>query len=143
MRSTLILMSTSLASIALAADVDGRWITFDQDSGAKRSIVEITKESNQFAGRIVELFTVPGEPSDPACDLCPGTQRGRKIRGLEILNLSRADDEPGYAGRILDPEEGRFYKCVVTLDATGNRMTIRGYVGIPLLGRNVTWERAK
>lgn len=143
MRSALILVSTSFASIALAGDINGRWITFDQDSGAKRSIVEIKRDNSQFTGRIVELFTIQGEPSDPACDLCSGEQRGKRIRGLKILNLSRTDGEAGYTGRILDPEEGQIYKCIVTLDAMGDRMTIRGYVGIPLFGRNVTWERVK
>ena len=141
--AALILVSSSFASIALAGDINGRWMTFDPSSGDKRSIVQIKNEHNQYTGRIVELFTTPGEPLDPACGLCPGEQQGQKIRGMEILSLSRAENEVAYAGKILDPEEGQSYKCIVTLDATGDRMTIRGYVGIPLLGRNVVWQRVK
>jgi uncharacterized protein (DUF2147 family) len=143
LRAALILVSSSFASIALAGDINGRWMTFDPSSGDKRSIVEIKNLDNQYTGRIVDLFTAPGEPLDPACGLCPGGQQGQKIRGMEILSLSKAESEVAYTGKILDPEEGQSYKCIVTLDATGDRMTIRGYVGIPLLGRNVVWQRVK
>jgi uncharacterized protein (DUF2147 family) len=127
----------------LAADIDGRWLTFDSDSGQKRSIVEITHTDDIFRGHIVALFIQPGEPPDPDCDLCSGAQHGEKIRGLEILLLNPATNGTGYVGKILDPEEGRFYKCVVTLDASGKRLSIRGYVGIPLLGRSVDWHRVE
>ena len=129
------------SAFAMAADIDGRWLTFDSESGDKRSVIEITHTNDNFRGRIVELFIRPGEPSDPDCDLCDGAQHGRKIRGMDILFLSPATSGIGYAGKVLDPEEGRFYECTVTLDANGKRLSIRGYVGIPLFGRSAVWER--
>ena len=136
-----LLISCSLSSVALAAEIDGRWMTFDPASGEKRSIVEIRSASNEFTGRIVDVFVKPGEPSDPACSLCSGAQQGHKIRGLEILSLRRVTGGAEYSGKILDPEEGQSYKCTVTLDSDAKRLTIRGYIGIPLFGRNVVWER--
>jgi uncharacterized protein (DUF2147 family) len=136
-----LLMSSSFSAVALATDIDGRWMTFDPGSGEKRSIVEIRSINNESTGRIVDLFAKSGDPSDPTCGLCSGTQQGQKIRGLEILNLRRVAGGVEYSGKILDPEEGQSYKCIVTLDSDAKRLTIRGYVGIPLLGRNVVWER--
>jgi uncharacterized protein (DUF2147 family) len=126
----------------MAADIDGRWLTFDSDSGAKRSIVEIVNASDVFRGQIVELFSRPGEPSEPVCDQCPGVQHGKRILGMEILLLNAASNG-SYAGKVLDPEEGRFYKCIVTLDVGRKRLSIRGYVGTPLIGRTVVWERVE
>jgi uncharacterized protein (DUF2147 family) len=142
-RTVLVLASWWLSTFATAADIDGRWLTVDSDSGDKRSIVEITRTNDHIRGRIVELFIQPGEPADPDCDLCSGAQRGKKIRGLEILFLNPATNGIGYAGEVLDPEEGRFYKCTATLDAGGKQLSIRGYVGIPLFGRSAVWKRVE
>ncbi len=125
----------------MAADISGRWATFDSESGGERSVVEIRNASGNFTGRIVELFLESDEPPDPICDLCTGAQRRQKIRGLEILFVSAVGNGDEYKGTILDPEEGRLYSCIVTLAGDGKRLSIRGYVGIPLLGRSVAWER--
>ena len=126
---------------AQAADLGGRWMTFDADTGLKRSIVEIAHDESGYKGHIVEVYVEPDEPPDPICDVCRGTQHGQKIRGLEILILRPGTNGAGYAGTILDPEEGRVYKCVASISADGSRLVIRGYVGIPALGRSVTWQR--
>ena len=125
-----------------AAGLEGRWITFDGDTKAKRSVVEITRQGSGYSGRIVELFLQPGEPPDPVCDECPGEDRGRKMRGLAILALEREPDGPAFRGTVLDPEEGRVYRCVVTLESMGRRLALRGYVVLPIFGRSETWERA-
>ena len=143
LRITFVLMCFWSSSLAFAADITGRWFTLDSDSGEKRSIVEIKQENGHFRGRIVELFLNPDEPLDPHCDLCTGELHGRRIRGLEILELDESSNEIGYVGKLLDPEGGDTYKCVATLDAAGKRLSIRGYVGLPIFGRNVTWARVE
>jgi len=141
-RSVLATACCCFGTYVLAADIDGRWLTFDSDSGAKRSIVEIVQANDVFQGQIVELFTRPGEPSEPVCDQCTGAQYGKRILGMEILLLNAASDG-SYAGKILDPEEGRFYKCIVTMGVDRKRLSIRGYVGSPLIGRTVVWQRVE
>jgi len=42
---------------------------------------------------------------------------------------------------ILDPDEGRFYRCSLRVTGGGRELEVRGYVGIPLLGRTQTWKR--
>ena len=61
---------------------------------------------------------------------------------MEILLLNATNDGT-YAGKVLNPEEGRFYKCIVTLDVGRKRLSIRGYIGTPLIGRTVVWERVE
>lgn len=62
---------------------------------------------------------------------------------MAILFLDTTSNDLEYAGKILYPEDGRLYSCVVTLEASGRRLSIRGYVGIPILGRTVAWDRVE
>jgi uncharacterized protein (DUF2147 family) len=68
--------------------------------------------------------------------------RERPIEGLEIFRGLRP--APGEAnvwagGTIYDPTSGRTYRCRLTVD--GDRLYLRGYVGLPVLGRTATWIR--
>ena len=86
-----------------------------------------------------------GEDGCPLLDHRNGDQalRYRPVVGLEILrNLRPARDDPARwgGGTIYDPGSGYTYKCTLTMDAE-NRLSLRGYVGIPLLGRTTTWYR--
>jgi len=143
LRIALILAIWQIGMTVCAGDITGRWLTYDSDSGDRRSIVEITRTNDQIKGHIVELFLNSGEPPEPVCELCSGARRGQRIRGMEILVLKPAANGTGYTGEILDPEEGRSYRCAAVVDAAGKRLSIRGYVGIPLFGRNVIWERVE
>jgi uncharacterized protein (DUF2147 family) len=121
--------------------IEGRWITSDSTTHERRSMIEIRRDGARAVGRIVELYLRKDEDQDPACNDCPGAARGRKIRGLEILSLE-ADPGGRFHGSVLDPEEGRVYRCTVTLEPEGRRLSLRGYVGLPLFGRTETWTRA-
>ena len=133
----------SMASSASGAGIEGRWVTFDDSTHMKRSVVEITRDRNRVTGRIVELFTTSGEDPDPVCDPCTGTDHGRKIRGLPILKVESTSNEAIFTGTVLDPEDGTLYRCTVTLDRVGNQLSVRGYVGLEIFGETVTWTRAE
>jgi uncharacterized protein (DUF2147 family) len=105
------------------------------------ALIEIKRDGGEIVGTIVELMPQAGEDLDPSCERCDGANRGRKIRGLAILFLGLSDGGSQYRGTILDPEEGTIYRCVVSIEGAGNRLVLRGYVGIPLLGRTETWIR--
>jgi uncharacterized protein (DUF2147 family) len=124
------------------ARIEGRWVTFDDDTKQKRAVIEIVREGRRATGRIVELFLRPGDDPDPICANCPDTDRGRRIRGLAILALKDEGTGGTYRGTVLDPEEGRKYNCVVTLLPDGNRLQVRGFVGLEIFGRNEIWTRS-
>ena len=151
MRTLVTLIPLILAGVlhgappARAADppgLEGRWLTFDGAPRERRSLVEVTRRDGKIAGRIAELYLKPGEDPDPRCDDCPGEAKGQRIRGLAILSLEAEPGGATYRGNVLDPDEGKVYRCTVTLEEGGRRLVLRGYVGVPLFGRSETWERA-
>jgi uncharacterized protein (DUF2147 family) len=67
--------------------------------------------------------------------------RARRVEGLDILHgLTRGDDGTWVDGRIYDPASGHTYDCQLALDGD-DRIHLRGYLGIPLIGRTTTWTR--
>ena len=46
-------------------------------------------------------------------------------------------------GEILDPDTGGIYRSSMTLSPDGRRLTVRGYIVIPLFGRTQEWGRAE
>jgi uncharacterized protein (DUF2147 family) len=46
-------------------------------------------------------------------------------------------------GDILDPNNGKVYHVKLTLTDGGNKLDVRGYIGVPILGRTQTWSRVE
>ena len=68
--------------------------------------------------------------------------KARTIEGLELfhgLQPSRQEENVWDGGTIYDPTSGRTYRCRLTVD--GDRLYVRGYLGVPVLGRTTTWIR--
>ena len=47
----------------------------------------------------------------------------------------------GIGGQILDPHNGKIYRCYISLLEGGRKLKVRGYIGFALLGRTEYWQR--
>ena len=124
---------------ASAADqsITGLWKTIDDETGKKKSIVKIYEQDGKYFGKIVKLFLEPTEDQNPICDECSDDdpRKDQPSLGMVILeNLEKVDGKYKN-GEILDPGNGKIYKCKLWLE-DGN-LRLRGY--ILFLYRTQTW----
>ena len=119
----------------------GRWKTMDDRSGKAKSIVSIWSEGGVLQGRIDSLFRGPGENPDPVCRLCPDDRKDKPIKGMVILTGLKPGTDWWDEGRVLDPNNGKIYRCKVRALDGGAKLEVRGYIGISLIGRTQTWIR--
>ena len=116
----------------------GKWTTIDDKTGEKRAVVKISVSGDTLNGTIVKVFPAPGDTG--ICSECPGAFKGKKILGLGFLwGLKDEGDGEWSGGSILDPKTGKIYKAKITLK--DNKLYVRGYIGISMLGRTQVWVR--
>lgn len=124
---------------------NGFWKTIDDVSGKPRAILHISETPNKtFAGRIVKTFPGPGENHNDICTACQGERHNKHILGMVILenlkqNQNNINEWTG--GQILDPKSGKIYHCSLKVVENGQKLRVRGYIGLPLFGRSQTWIR--
>lgn len=117
----------------------GLWETVDDHTHKPRGVVRIYEENGMFFGRIEAGFDP--EERVARCDKCTGESKDAPIVGLVIMRgiVKRGGEYSG--GEILDPETGSTYRCRFTLSGEGEKLFLRGYLGVSLFGRTQTWFR--
>jgi uncharacterized protein (DUF2147 family) len=120
----------------------GYWKTVDEVTGKPKSIVQIWKTNeNVLMGRVIKVFAKDTGRASPVCTKCSGDFFNQPIVGMVIISGLKAKEKQWINGEILDPENGKKYSCNLRTLENGKRLQVRGYVGLPLLGRSQTWER--
>ncbi len=118
----------------------GQWKTIDDETKKERSIVEIYKVGDRYAGKIIKLQRSLEDDPDPVCDACdPDDSRYlQKIIGMEIIQDMAFDQSSNeyVDGAILDPESGSEYQCKLWLSEEGT-LKVRGYIAF--FYRTQTW----
>ena len=116
----------------------GKWVTIDDESFKKKSVVKLYKKDGVMYGRIEKLFLQPGEEENPKCDQCKGSLKDKPIIGLLIIRGMKWNGSEWTGGTIVDPENGVKYKAKIWIDPDNkNRLKVRGYYGI--FYRTQTW----
>jgi uncharacterized protein (DUF2147 family) len=123
----------------LVNQLTGKWKTIDDETDKPKSIVEIYQEGDEFKGKITELFN-PTKPN-PVCEKCVGDKKDKPIIGMEIISGMKETKkgEEWAGGEIMDPKNGKSYKCRIRLKDDGKKLEVRGFIGFSLLGRSQTW----
>ena len=137
------LLLSAMTSLAFANDITGLWQTIDDKTGAPKGQVEIRQEANgTYVGKIVKITPRAGYTPKTTCVDCPAPYTNKPILGLDVLTGLKHSSGNNYTkGRILDPNTGKVYSMKAKLSSNGKRLTLRGYVGVSVLGRNQVWIR--
>src|ERR1035437_9505508 len=111
-------MIFSVSGFAQVDKIVGKWKTIDDKDGSEKSIVLIYKATNgKYYGTIEKLFKNP----DGICSECEGANKNKPNLGLRIINNMVEANGKLTGGTILDPKNGKVYKCNISLDSkTGN-----------------------
>ena len=72
---------------------------------------------------------------------CEGEQKDAPVLGIKFTNGMQRNGLIYENGTILDLRDGSVYSARTELSRDGNRLTVRGYLGIPLLGQSEVWRR--
>ena len=138
MKTVFLSLALMLASV-VSAQVPflGEWITIDDESGEKKSVVNIYKADNgMYYGQIVTLFENP----DALCTECKDADHNQPIVGLTIVRDMQLVEGELRGGKVLDPAKGKLYYAKIYLE--DGKLILRGSLDKRgLLGRSQTWIR--
>lgn len=115
----------------------GEWITIDDESGEKKSVVNIYKADNgMYYGQIITLFENP----DALCTECKDADYNQPVVGLTIVRDMQLVEGELRGGKVLDPAKGKLYYAKIYLE--DGKLILRGSLDKRgLLGRSQTWIR--
>lgn len=122
-----------------AQSVLGKWKTIDDNTGEAKSIVEIYEDDGKIYGRVLEILKSKVE--NPTCRNCEGDKKDQPIIGLVIIEDLTKDDDVYDGGTILNPENGKSYKCRIKLEEDKDTLQVRGYLAF--FYRTQYWKRLK
>ncbi|MHA7944763.1 DUF2147 domain-containing protein [Formosa sp. 3Alg 14/1] len=137
MKHLFILVFMSLSFSATSQSIIGQWETYDDKTNEKKALIEIYKNDGAYFAKIVNKYI--GE-KDSVCTACEGDKKDKPMIGLVIIEDIKKDGKEYNDGTILDPESGDVYSCYLKL-VDDNKLKVRGYMGVALLGRTQYWIR--
>ncbi|WP_298539020.1 DUF2147 domain-containing protein [uncultured Aquimarina sp.] len=128
---------TSFASAQ--SEIIGKWKTIDDNTGEAKSIVVIYKKGSKIYGKIDRILKESDR--DKLCKECEGEDYNKPIEGMIILKGLQKDGNEYEDGTIMDPENGKVYKCKIWVDEDDpNVLNVRGYIAF--LFRTQQWIKA-
>ena len=119
----------------------GRWKTIDDKTGETKSIVEIAVVNGEAQGKVAQVFVPPAKEPNPKCVNCVGDLKDKPIIGMQIMWGLKRDGNEYTGGRVMDPDDGKTYRCKIRVVEGGKKLEVRGYIGMALFGRTQTWVR--
>ncbi|VVD75832.1 lipoprotein [Pandoraea communis] len=137
-------LSGSMLFAMAAADMPtpvGVWRIVDE-AGDPKALITISEKDGEYMGSLTKSLG-RRDALERRCNDCTDWRKGKKLQGLQIIRgLRKAPESDEYTGgRILDPDSGSEYGVKMRVVDGGEKLEVRGYFGISLLGRTQTWIR--
>ena len=146
--ASLAIVSAALLAHAAAcaqATPVGLWKTIDDETKKAKSLIRLTETGGVLTGTL-EKFLDPAAKSDVVCDKCSDERKDKSILGMTLVrNVKKNANDAALwdGGDILDPNNGKVYKARLKPVDGGQKLEVRGYLGVPMIGRTQTWVRVE
>ncbi len=139
--AAIVLVALTTPAFAQMSPV-GLWRSFDEKTNEAKSEVRITDNGGVLSGRVEKVLRKNAEPN-AKCTECKDELKDQPIVGLQIIKgAKKAEDKDVWEdGKILDPENGKFYTLRLTPIDGGKKLEVRG--SIAFFGRTQTWQRVE
>ena len=140
LKTSALMVSCFMTSLALANSPVGQWHTSDEKTGELKSMVVIFEQQGVIKGRVEKVLRKDADPA-AKCDKCSDDRKNQPVVGLEIIRGAKKASGKNVweEGEILDPENGRTYSLRLTPIENGAKLEVRGSFGP--IGRTQTWVR--
>ncbi len=138
--------ANSVNAQSKADKILGYYLTYDDETGAEKSQVQIYKDaSGKYFGKIVWLKEPNKNGKPKVDDKNPDTKlQSRAIIGLEMLKGFKFNekDNEWNDGSIYNPASGKTYSCYINFESA-TKVKIRGYIGASWmgLGKTAYWTK--
>jgi uncharacterized protein (DUF2147 family) len=138
--------ATNVKAQSKADKILGYYLTYDDETGAEKSQVQIYKDPNgKYYGKIVWLKEPNKNGKPKVDDKNPDAKlQNRAILGLEMLKGFKFNESGNEwnGGSIYNPASGKTYNCYINFESAA-KVKIRGFIGAAWmgLGKTAYWTK--